>query len=93
MAEFPTSFRQFTGEHAAVASACKALGEGCAKAGPFDERTRELVKLGIAGGGRLEGAVHSHARRPPGPRGRRQARYTKARRYRLRRKGQRSRAT
>jgi hypothetical protein len=73
MAEFPKSFRQFTGEHAAVASACKALGEGCAKAGPLDERTRELVKLGIAGGGRLEGAVHSHARRPPGPRGRRQA--------------------
>lgn len=51
MAEFPKSFRQFTGEHAAVASAYKALGEACAKAGPLDERTRELVKLGIAVGG------------------------------------------
>jgi hypothetical protein len=35
MAEFPKSFRQFTGEHAAVASAYKALGEACAKAGPL----------------------------------------------------------
>jgi Carboxymuconolactone decarboxylase family len=73
MAEFPKSFRQFTGEHAAVATTYKALGEACAKAGPLDERTRELVKVGMAVAGRLEGAVHSHARRAPDPRGRRQA--------------------
>jgi 4-carboxymuconolactone decarboxylase len=63
MAELPKSFQQFTGENPAVARAYEALGEACAKAGPLDERTRELVKLGMAIGGRLEGAVHSHARR------------------------------
>jgi AhpD family alkylhydroperoxidase len=34
-----------------------------AEAGPLDARTRELIKLGMAIGGRLEGAVHAHARR------------------------------
>jgi alkylhydroperoxidase/carboxymuconolactone decarboxylase family protein YurZ len=63
MPELPKSFRQFTGENPAVTRAYEALGEACAKAGPLDERTRELVKLGMAIGGRLEGAVHSHARR------------------------------
>ncbi len=43
--------------------AYEALGEACAKAGPLDAGTRELVKLGMAIGGRLEGAVHSHTRR------------------------------
>ncbi|HUP37406.1 MAG TPA: carboxymuconolactone decarboxylase family protein [Candidatus Limnocylindria bacterium] len=63
MRELPKPFRQFTGENPAVARAYEALGEACAKAGPLDERTRELVKLGLAIGARLEGAVHSHARR------------------------------
>ena len=63
MRELPKPFRQFTGENPAVAGAYEALGEACAKAGPLDERTRELVKLGMAIGARLEGAVHSHARR------------------------------
>jgi AhpD family alkylhydroperoxidase len=63
MSELPKSFRQFTGENPAVAKAYEALGEACAKAGPLDERTREFVKLGMAIGARLEGAVHSHTRR------------------------------
>jgi 4-carboxymuconolactone decarboxylase len=63
MRELPKPYRQFTGENPAVARAHEALGEACAKAGPLDERTRELVKLGMAIGGRLEGAVHAHARR------------------------------
>jgi AhpD family alkylhydroperoxidase len=33
------------------------------QSGPLDAKTRELVKLGIAIGGRLEGAVRSHAHR------------------------------
>jgi alkylhydroperoxidase/carboxymuconolactone decarboxylase family protein YurZ len=63
MAELPKSYRHFTAEKPAVARAYEALGQACAKAGPLDERARELVKLGMAIGGRLEGAVHSHARR------------------------------
>jgi len=39
------------------------LGECCAEAGPLDARTRRLVKLALAAGAGLEGAVLSHARR------------------------------
>jgi alkylhydroperoxidase/carboxymuconolactone decarboxylase family protein YurZ len=46
-----------------VVAAHEAMGEACAGAGPLDARTRALVRLAIAIGGRLEGAVHSHARR------------------------------
>jgi len=63
MPKLPEPFRRFERENAAVVKAYEALGEACAKAGPLDARTRELVKLGMAIGGRLEGAVHSHARR------------------------------
>jgi len=46
-----------------VWEAYSRLGEACLAAGPLDERTSRLVKLGIAVGAKLEGAVHSHARR------------------------------
>jgi alkylhydroperoxidase/carboxymuconolactone decarboxylase family protein YurZ len=35
----------------------------CHASGPLDDRTRRLVKLGIAVGINSEGAVRSHARR------------------------------
>jgi 4-carboxymuconolactone decarboxylase len=64
MAELlPQPFVRFTRDYAAVARAYDALGKVCAEAGPLDEKTRELIKLGMAIGGRLEGAVHAHARR------------------------------
>ena len=63
MPELPKPFQQFTQGNAAIAEAYEALGEACAKAGPLDRKTRELVKLAMAIGGRLEGAVHSHTRR------------------------------
>lgn len=63
MPRLPKPFQRFSRDHAAVARAYDGLGEACAKAGPLDPRTRELVKLGMAIGGRLEGAVHSHTRR------------------------------
>jgi alkylhydroperoxidase/carboxymuconolactone decarboxylase family protein YurZ len=40
-----------------------ALGDAADAAGPLDDRTRRLVKLGIAVGGLSEGAVRSNARR------------------------------
>ncbi len=67
MAELPKAFRRFRRANPAVVKAHEALGETCAKAGPLDPKTRELVKLGMAIGGRLEGAVHSHARRARAP--------------------------
>ena len=63
MAELPQPFRHFEAANTAVVRAYEALGQACAEAGPLDAKTRELIKLGMAIGGRLEGAVHAHARR------------------------------
>lgn len=63
MARLPRPFEEFRGRNPAVAKAYDALGTACGEAGPLDAKTRELVKLAMAIGGRLEGAVHSHARR------------------------------
>jgi alkylhydroperoxidase/carboxymuconolactone decarboxylase family protein YurZ len=63
MPDLPQPFRRLRQQHPAVAKAYDALGEACAEAGPLDAKTRELVKLGLAIGARLEGAVHSHTRR------------------------------
>ena len=63
MAELPQPFKRFRDQNPAVVSAYEALGEACALAGPLDPKTRELVKLALAIGARLEGAVHSHTRR------------------------------
>ena len=54
MPKLPEPFRRFERENGAVVKAYEALGETCAKAGPLDARTRELVKLGMAIGGRLD---------------------------------------
>jgi 4-carboxymuconolactone decarboxylase len=63
MRQLPRPFQQFERENPGVVQAYEALGEACARAGPLDAKTRELVKLAMAIGGRLEGAVHSHTRR------------------------------
>lgn len=46
-----------------IAEALDELGRATSGAGPLDERTQCLVKLGIAMGAQSEGAVRSHARR------------------------------
>lgn len=38
------------------------FGKAAAEAGPLDSKTRRLVNLALAIGGRSEGAVHSHVR-------------------------------
>ena len=63
MPKLPKPFLAFTRQHPAVAKAYEALGQAGAEAGPLDAKTRELVKLGMAIGARLEGAVHAHTRR------------------------------
>ena len=63
MPKLPKAFLEFTRQHPTVAKAYEALGQASAEAGPLGVKTRELVKLGMAIGARLEGAVHSHARR------------------------------
>jgi AhpD family alkylhydroperoxidase len=61
--KLPGFFVEFSRKYPEVARAYNQLGDAAGNAGPLDERTIRLVKLGIALGARSEGAVHSHARR------------------------------
>lgn len=61
--KIPKRYQNFLKEHPAVASAYEALGTSVHSAGPLDAKTRELVKIGISIGARMEGAVHSHVRK------------------------------
>ena len=62
MSELPQPFQDFNKNFPQVAQAYEALATAAHDAGPLDDRTRRLVKLAIAVGGRLEGAVRAHAR-------------------------------
>jgi alkylhydroperoxidase/carboxymuconolactone decarboxylase family protein YurZ len=59
----PKRFKKFTEDYPEVATAYEQLGSAVHKSGPLDEKTRALIKLAISTGARLEGAVHSHARK------------------------------
>ena len=63
MAKLPRAFQTFGRRYPKVFKAYEALGGVAHEGGPLDAKTRELVKLGMAIGGRLEGAVRSHAHR------------------------------
>ena len=59
----PGVYLRFRGDNADVAAALDRLGAAVDAAGPLDERTRRLVKLGLAIGAAAEGAVRSNARK------------------------------
>jgi 4-carboxymuconolactone decarboxylase len=61
--KLPSAYRRFATEHPRVIQAYEELGDACLAEGPLDRRAAELVKIGLAVGARLEGAVHSHVRR------------------------------
>src|SRR5687768_7964094 len=61
--KLPGRYVQFQKRFPAVFHAYDSLGAASAAAGPLDGKTRALVKLAIAVGGQMEGAVHSHTRR------------------------------
>lgn len=63
MAKLPKRYLKFFERYPNVGAAYRTLGDAVAEAGPLDAKTRALVKLAIAVGARMEGAVHSHARR------------------------------
>ena len=63
MIKFPEAFETFRKRYRRVYEAYEALGGAAHESGPLEQKTRELVKLGMAIGGRLEGAVRSHAQR------------------------------
>lgn len=61
--KLPSAYRRFADAHPRVMRAYEELSAAALAEGPLDRRSAELVKLGLAVGARLEGAVHSHVRR------------------------------
>jgi len=59
----PAFFQEVSGRFPDVFKAYKDLGEAISELKALDNKTAELVKLGIAIGAGSEGAVHSHTRR------------------------------
>jgi len=60
MGKLPQTFEKFSRDYPKVHEAYEALARAAHESGPLDERTRQLVKLAISVGARLEGAVRSH---------------------------------
>lgn len=58
----PDVYQRFRRQFPDVAERLDALGRAADAAGPLDERTRCLVRLGIAIGGQAEGAARSNVR-------------------------------
>jgi AhpD family alkylhydroperoxidase len=63
MTRVPTFYSEFRDKHPAITDAYEALGDATRAAGPLPPAMAEIVKLALAAGARLEGAVHSHTRR------------------------------
>jgi 4-carboxymuconolactone decarboxylase len=61
--KLPARYLQFQKNYPKVFSAYDSLGAATAEAGPLKDKVRALVKLALAVGGQMEGAVHSHTRR------------------------------
>lgn len=61
--DLPQAYQNFMDKYPSIWAAYDQLGATVHQQGPLDEKTRELVKLGLAVGSRQEGAVHSHARK------------------------------
>lgn len=62
MAYLPDAYQEFQKGYADISGAYDQLARKTHDWGPLDEKTRRLVKLGIAVGLGAEGAVKSHAR-------------------------------
>ncbi len=63
MTYLPDIYKEFQQQFPDIAKAYDELALKCHSWGPLDEKTRRLVKLGIAIGLNSEGGVRSHARR------------------------------
>jgi len=62
MGKLPPPYERFQRTFRRVWKAYDSLGSAVHQEGPLDPKTRELIKLGIAIGGRLDGAVRAHVR-------------------------------
>jgi alkylhydroperoxidase/carboxymuconolactone decarboxylase family protein YurZ len=59
----PDAYLAFRDRYRPVAEALDSLGEATGAAGPLDERTAALVRLGVAVGSLSEGSVRSNVRK------------------------------
>lgn len=63
MSQLPKKFEEFKNKYPDIFDAYEKLGESVHTAGPLDEKTRALIKIGLSAGAQLEGALHSHVRK------------------------------
>lgn len=63
MTYLPDIYKEFKQQFPEIAKAYDELAVKCHGWGPLDEKTRRLIKLGVAMGLSSEGGVRSHARR------------------------------
>ncbi len=59
----PKTYENFTEKFPKVTEAYQNLGKVCREAGPLDEKSQELVKLGISIGAASRGTVMSSTRK------------------------------
>ncbi|UCD51897.1 MAG: carboxymuconolactone decarboxylase family protein [Phycisphaerales bacterium] len=57
----PQHFQKFVKAYPDVWDAHQQMSEACAACGPLDRKTRELIKVGIAGAALQETALQRHA--------------------------------
>ena len=62
MRKLPAPYERFQRIFRRVWKAYDSLGAAVHQEGPLDPKARELIKLGIAIGGRLDGAIRAHVR-------------------------------
>ncbi len=62
MGKLPQAYGRFQRAFSKVWETYNALGTAVHQGGLLDPKTRELIKLGIAIGGRLEGGARAHVR-------------------------------
>ena len=63
MARLPKVYETFRRTYPKIWQAYDRLGALAHEAGPLNEKTRELAKLALSIGAKMEGAVHSHTRK------------------------------
>lgn len=63
MAGLTKRFERFLKEYPEIAVAYEQLGDAVHHSGTLNERERALVKLALAAGSKMEGAVHAQVRK------------------------------
>jgi alkylhydroperoxidase/carboxymuconolactone decarboxylase family protein YurZ len=63
MRKVPARFQEFAKRYPKIMTSYEELAAECRRSGPLTEREQALVKLGIAAGSQMEGAVHSQVRK------------------------------